>query len=119
MFIAGGYGTEYEDLQTAFGTTDEYAAIFGVTRLATGLGWQVTPQLSLGAAFNVSYASIRQKLYPKTSNADAGFYGLRLDGADGVSYNARIGLPVPADPEPSRSAPATPRSTSSSSKAAN
>lgn len=92
MFVAGGAGVEYEDLNTAFGTVDEYSAIFGVTRLATGLGWQVTPRLSLGAAFNVSYASIRQKLYPKTSNAEAGFYGLRLDGADGVSYNARIGV---------------------------
>ncbi|WP_293374214.1 outer membrane protein transport protein [Nevskia sp.] len=92
MFVAGGYGTEYEDLNTAFGTVDEYSAIFGVTRMSTGLGWQVTPQLSVGAAFNVSYASIRQKLFPNTSNAEAGFFGLRLDGADGVSYNGRIGL---------------------------
>lgn len=92
MFVAGGSGSEYEDLNTAFGTTDAYSVTFGVTRLATGIGWQVTPQLSLGAAFNISYASLRQKLYPKTSNADAGFYGLRLDGADGVSYNGRIGL---------------------------
>lgn len=92
MFVAGGSGSEYEDLNTAFGTTDAYAVTFGVTRLATGLGWQLTPQLSLGAAFNVSYASLRQKLFPKTSDAASGFYGLRLDGADGVSYNGRVGL---------------------------
>ncbi len=92
MFVAGGAGSEYEDLKTVFGTTDEYSAIFGVTKLAAGIGWQATPRLSLGLALNASYASLRQKLYPKTSDAASGFYGLRLDGADGISYNGRIGL---------------------------
>lgn len=92
MFVAGGAGVEYEDMNTVFGTEDEYSAIFGVTKLATGIGWQVTPKLSLGLALNASYASIRQKLYPNTSSAAAGFFGLRLDGADGVSYNGRVGL---------------------------
>lgn len=92
MFVAGGAGVEYQDMKTIFGTTDEYSAIFGVTKIATGLGWQLTPRLSLGLALNASYASIRQKLYPKTSNAELGFYGLRLDGADGVGYNGRLGL---------------------------
>ncbi|GAC1626973.1 MAG: outer membrane protein transport protein [Nevskia sp.] len=91
LFVVGGAGVIYEDLNTAFGTKDEYTAVFGVTKLTTGLAWQATPELSIGGGVNLSYASIREKLYPNTSNAAAGFYGLRLDGAKGYSVNGRIG----------------------------
>lgn len=92
LFVAGGAGVIYEDLNTIFGTRDDYTAIFGVTKLATGLAWQVNDRLSIGGGVNLSYASFRQKLYPKTSDAGAQFFGLRLDGADGVSVNGRIGI---------------------------
>lgn len=92
LFVAGGSGTEYKDLANVFGPPDEYAVIFGVTKIATGLAWQLTPRLSLGAAVNLSFAQIRQKVFPNTSNAAAGFYGLRLDSASGYSLNGRVGL---------------------------
>ncbi len=92
LFVAGGAGVIYEDLNTIFGTRDEYTAIFGVTKLATGLAWQVDERLSIGAGVNLSYSSFRQKLFPNTSDAGSQFFGLRLDGADGVSVNGRIGV---------------------------
>jgi len=98
LFVAGGAGAEYKDLATVFGTRDDYSVTFGVTRLATGLGWQASEQLNVGASVNVVYASLRQKLYPETSVAEAGFYGLRLDGADGASFGGRIGATWKASP---------------------
>lgn len=90
LFVAGGTGVQYEDLQTVFGTRDEYSAVLGVTKLATGLGWRVSDRLSLGLGLNLSYSQARQKVFPETSVP--GFNGLRLDGADGVSFNGRVGL---------------------------
>lgn len=92
LFVAGGTGVFYEDLQTVFGTRDEYSAVLGVNKLATGLGWKVNEQLSLGLGLNLSYTQGRQKLFPDTSDAATGFTGLRLDGTDGFSWNGRIGL---------------------------
>lgn len=98
LFVAGGTGVVYENLNTAFGTRDEYSAIVGANKLATGVGWRVNEQLSLGLGLNLTYTQARQKVFPDTSDADAGFFGLRLDGTDGFSFNGRLGLqyrPVP------------------------
>lgn len=99
LFVSGGTGVTYETLQTAFGTNDEYSAVLGITKIATGIGWQVSEQLSLGAGLNLSYSQTRQKVFPDTSDADAGFFGLRVDGADGVSFNGRLGLQYRVTPE--------------------
>lgn len=92
LFFAGGTGVKYEKLRTVFGTRDEYSAALGVTKLATGVGWKVNHQLSLGLGLNLSYSQGRQKIFPDTSNDAAGFYGLRLDGTDGFSFNGRLGM---------------------------
>lgn len=98
MFVAGGTGVAYETLRTPFGTDDEYSAVLGITKLATGVGWKVDEKLSLGLGLNLSYSATRQKVFPDTSNADAGFFGLRLDGAEGFSFNGRLGLQYRATP---------------------
>lgn len=95
MFASGGTGINYDKLHTRFGTRDEYSAVLAITKVATAVAWQANPQLSLGLGLNVTYSSTRQKIFPDTSDAsnpDAPFFGLRIDGADGLSVNGRIGL---------------------------
>lgn len=99
LFATGGTGLAYEKLHTPFGTRDEYSAVLAITKLASAAGWRVNERLSLGLGLNMTYASARQKLFPETSSAGADpdspaddFYGLRVDGADGVSWNLRLGL---------------------------
>ena len=92
LFVSGGTGVTYKDLDTGLGTRDEYSAVLGVTKLATGVGWKLNDKLSLGAGLNLSYSALRQKIFPQTSSADPAFYGIRVDGADGLSVNGRVGL---------------------------
>ncbi len=96
MFVSGGTGVGYEDLNTIFGTRDEYSAVLGVTKLVSAVAWQANDQLSVGLGVNLTYSSTRQKLFPDTSfDAPAGqadFFGLRIDGADGLSWNGRVGV---------------------------
>lgn len=99
LFASGGTGIDYEDLSTAFGTRDEYSAVLAITKLASALAWKVDERLSLGVGLNLTYASSRQKLFPDTASAGADpdspaddFYGLRVDGLSGFSWNARFGL---------------------------
>ena len=92
LFLSGGTGIDYDKLNTGFGTRDEYSAVFGITKLATGVGWKVSDKLSLGAGVNLAYAQARQKIFPNTSDEASGFFGVRLDGADGLSVNGRIGM---------------------------
>lgn len=92
FFVSGGTGFGYNNLNTVFGTVDDYSVVLGVSKLAGGLAWRVNENLSIGANLGLSYAQLRQKVFPSTSNAAAGFFGLRLDGLDGLSLNTRVGL---------------------------
>lgn len=92
LFVQGGTGYVYEDLNTAFGTEDELSLIFGVSKFVAGLGWSVHPQLSLGAALGIAYAQGRQKFFFDTSDAEAGFFGLRFDGGQALQPNFKLGL---------------------------
>lgn len=104
LFAQGGTGFGYENMSTVFGTKDDLSSIFGVFKLAAGLGWKANEQLSLGATLGVSYASARQKLFPNTSVAPVendpddpsddlpGFFGLRFDGGESVAPNFKLGL---------------------------
>lgn len=87
VFASGGTGLNYDELATPFGTRDAYSAVLAITKLATGLAWEVDEQLSLGLGLNLTYAATRQKVFPDTSSAGADadsaaddFYGLRIDG---------------------------------------
>lgn len=96
LFAQGGTGYGYENMPNVFGTQDDLSSIFGVFKLATGLGWKVNERLSLGATLGISYASARQKFFPETSVAATettpGFYGLRFDGGQSLAPNLKLGL---------------------------
>lgn len=101
MFVSGGTGINYDDLNTGFGTRDEYSAVLAITKFATAAAWKVDDRLSVGLGLNMTYSATRQKLYPDTSSLGADtapeataddFYGLRVDAANGISWNLRLGL---------------------------
>ncbi|MCC2656837.1 MAG: aromatic hydrocarbon degradation protein [Panacagrimonas sp.] len=95
LFASGGTGINYDGLRTRFGTRDEYSAVLAITKVATAVAWQANPRFSVGLGINVTYSSTRQKVFPDTSDASdpaQPFFGLRIDGADGLSWNGRIGI---------------------------
>ena len=97
MFFQGGSGFVYPDLQTAFGTRDELSSIFGSLKIAPGIAWQASEQLSLGAAIGLLYSTARQKVLYETSTAN--FSGSRIDGLAGFSANIKLGLQYRPDPD--------------------
>lgn len=103
IFAQGGDGIMYRHLDTPYGTRDEANAIFGVTKLVSGVAWQVNERWALGANLGLSYSQAREKLFPNTSHVpdpdaegppgtDPPFFGLRFDGGAGLSLNGRLGL---------------------------
>jgi long-chain fatty acid transport protein len=97
LFVQGGIGFHYPELQTAFGTRDEISSRFSVIKLAPGLAWQLDDRLSLGLNAGLVYVALSESLFPNTSvvNAQdpaASFFGLRLQGGKGYSWSGRGGL---------------------------
>lgn len=94
LFEQGGVGYIYRNLNTAFGTRDEVAAVFGLLKLAPGVAWRVNDRLRLGAALGITYALAREKFFPNTSVNGSGtpFFGFRVDGLKGLGFNGKIGL---------------------------
>jgi long-chain fatty acid transport protein len=98
LFGQGGAGFVYRDLNTAFGSRDSVALIFGIARLTPALAWQATPALRLGMALPVSFAIAKQEFFPGTSRLDAGdpsrsFFGTRLTGMRSMNRaGLRLGM---------------------------
>ncbi len=94
VFSQGGFGTDYPNLNTAFGTRDRTSSFFRYLKFAVGASYAVTDELSLGIAPSVGYGDISLRLFPNTSVAPSaglpnGFAG--LDIHDGCARNAGLG----------------------------
>lgn len=102
LFAQGGTGFVYKDLANQFGPPDDLVSLFGVVRLAPGVAWRVNERLSVGAALGINYSSAKQEFFYDTSQPrteqSQGFQGFKLDGADGFSFNGKLGLLYQADP---------------------
>jgi long-chain fatty acid transport protein len=97
LFVQGGVGFHYPELQTAFGTRDEASSRFSVIKLAPGLAWQPNDRLSVGLNAGLVYVALSESLFPNTSVVNpqdpaASFFGLRLQGGKGFSWSGRLGL---------------------------
>lgn len=106
LYVAGGLGFRYEDLDSGFDTRGDIVTRFGVLRLAPGVAWQATERLSLGAALAVNYAVAHQKFFfdssvfdPLTAGplaslelGDGSLFGSRIDDLTGVGVGVNLGL---------------------------
>jgi len=97
LFVQGGLGYVYKDLETAFGSQDELSFLLSVVKLTPGLAWQVNDRLAVGATAGITYAAARQKFFADTSVFDPAqpqnaFFGLRVDGMSTFNVGARVGL---------------------------
>lgn len=96
LFAQAGAGNVYNDLQTPFGGRDTLRAQFGVLKITPGVAWQATRDLALGAALNVYYASLKQRVFPNTSTFDPDqpaqtYFGTQINDASTVRVGAKLG----------------------------
>lgn len=97
LFAQGGSGGVFENLNTAFGTQDEYSGLFSVAKLTTGLGCKVNDKWSVGGSFGLVYAEAEQKIFPNTSVP--GFAGIEVKDASSLRTSFKVGLQYQATPD--------------------
>ena len=96
LFAEAGAGNVYNDLTTPFGGKDTLRAQFGVVKVTPGFAWRLCEPLSIGAALNVNYSSLKQRIFPNTSVVDPAnpahsFFGTSIDNASSVRYGGKFG----------------------------
>jgi long-subunit fatty acid transport protein len=69
IFTQGGFGSDYRNLMTAFGTQDAASSFFRYLKFAIGLSYEATDKLSFGIAPSVDipmsrYACFLERLCP-------------------------------------------------------
>ena len=67
IFTQGGFGSDYRNLNTAFGTRDDTSSFFRYLKFAIALSYEVTDKLSFGIAPSVGYSDVSLRLFPGTS----------------------------------------------------
>ena len=98
LFAQGGSGGVFEDLQTAFGTEDEYSGLFAVAKLTAGVGCKVSDKWSVGGSFGLVYAQAEQKIFPDTSVASV-FSGIDIKDATSLRSSFKLGVQYQATPK--------------------
>jgi len=94
IFIQGGFGTDYQNLTTQFGTQDQASSFLRYMKFAVGASYEVTDKLSIGISPYVGYSDASFRLFPNTSFAPLGpggptFFG--LDIRDTCARNGGLG----------------------------
>ena len=97
LFAQGGSGGVFEQLNTAFGTKDEFSALFAVAKLTSGLGCKVNDKWSIGGSFGLVYATAEQKVFPNTSQGP--FAGLDIKNATSLETSFKLGVQYRATPK--------------------
>jgi long-chain fatty acid transport protein len=93
FFVEGGAGNKFDELRTAAGTRDELSARLAIFKLAPGVAYEPSERLRLGVSLAAVFATLEQKLFPRTSVlAPAPFFGIDADGLQASGINARFGL---------------------------
>ncbi|HKC92822.1 MAG TPA: outer membrane protein transport protein [Nitrospira sp.] len=94
IFTQGGFGSDYENLRTAFGTRDDASSFFRYLKFAIGLSYEATDKLSFGIAPSVGYSDVSLRLFPGTSvfpspGLPNGFAGFNI--RDSCARNGGLG----------------------------
>jgi len=96
----GGLGVDFTEARTPFGTVDGFDTDFRFGRAMPTVAYRTAGGMRLGAALVVSFAEMSSSLFPDTyspgfdgvpGTADD-FAGMKLAGASGVGYAARLGI---------------------------
>lgn len=94
IFTQGGFGSDYRNLMTAFGTQDAASSFFRYLKFAIGLSYEATDKLSFGIAPSVGYSDVSLRLFPGTSvppspGLPTGFAGFNI--RDSCARNGGLG----------------------------
>ncbi|MBL4712226.1 MAG: outer membrane protein transport protein [Gammaproteobacteria bacterium] len=96
LFVQGGIGAKYKNMNTAFGTEDTLSSELAIIRFTPGLAWQVNPETSLGVTVLITYATGSQEFFPNTSfngpTSEQSFYGLKVSDASTFEPALKLGL---------------------------
>lgn len=98
LFAQGGSGGVFEDMNTAFGTEDEYSGLFAVGKLTAGLGCKVNDKWSIGGSFGLVYAQAEQKIFADTSVPPT-FSGIEIEDASSLRTSFKLGIQYQATPK--------------------
>jgi long-chain fatty acid transport protein len=92
----GGMGATFENLNTPFGTRDETFSEVRFGTLTPTVAYALSPDMALGAAFNLGYADASFRFFPHTSFFNTqdpanSFFGPSMKRAGGLQTSARVG----------------------------
>lgn len=112
VFSQGGFGTDFRNLNTAFGTQDGTSSFLRYVRFAAGASYKVTKSLSIGITPYLGYSDFSVRLFPGTSAPgfagfgikdtcarNLGFGSLGGDCPSDLVYGAKIGAMYEVSPE--------------------
>lgn len=99
--VLGGVGTEIQNMNTAFGTTDEFSSITSVVGFVTGLSFKLTKKTVVGASLILNSSRTEQKFFPNTSfsNGNQTFFGRHIKDVGTTSFSFKLGLLHHLSPE--------------------
>ncbi len=94
IFTQGGFGTDFRNLTTAFGTRDDSSSFLRYFKLAIALSYEVSDKLSFGIAPSIGYSDVSLRLFPGTSvlpspGLPTGFAGFNI--RDRCARNGGLG----------------------------
>jgi long-chain fatty acid transport protein len=98
LFAQGGSGGVFEQVNTAFGTKDEFSALFAVAKLTSGLGCEINDKWSVGGSFGLVYATAEQKVFPNTSQPPT-FAGIEVEDATSLETSFKLGVQYHVTPK--------------------
>jgi len=91
IFTQGGFGTDYRNLATAFGTRDSTSTFFRYVKVAIALSYDVTDRLTVAVAPHIGYADVSLRLFPGTSSTATTPPTFGVDIRDSCSRNGGLG----------------------------
>lgn len=91
IFTQGGFGSEYNNVNTVFGTQDQASSFFRYFKAVVAASYEVTDKLSIGISPYLGYSDISLRLFPGTSFAPLGPGGPTFFGLDIRDTCARNG----------------------------
>ncbi|MGE0277303.1 MAG: OmpP1/FadL family transporter [Nitrospiraceae bacterium] len=106
IFSQGGFGTNYQRVNTIFGTTDSASSFLRYVKFTVGLSYDAVTtdrhKLSIGVAPHFGYSDVALSLFPGTSVAPipnllpSGFAGVNIK--DSCARNLGLGAPLGSCP---------------------